>query len=131
MIWPYAVRKSSGYPAHSFWRNGKKQNVDAHRFVCELAHDKPQDGYQAAHKCGIRLCVNPAHLYWATPAQNAADAKSHGTLKGGGRYRQKIFASQLLEIRTSALSHLALGRKFGVDPSYIGRLRKKDVVLNA
>jgi len=130
VIWPFAIRKSSGYPAYSYRLNGKQNNADAHRFVCELAHGIPTGGYQAAHKCGVQLCVNPSHIYWATPAQNASDAKLHGNLKGGGRYRQKIFAPELLEIRASPLSYLALGMKFGVAPSYIGKLRRKDMVLN-
>lgn len=33
----------------------------------------------AAHKCGNGhlSCVNPAHLYWATPSQNAQDRAIH------------------------------------------------------
>ena len=39
----------------------------------------PDEGYQAAHKCGHGhlSCVNPEHLYWATPEQNARDRVIH------------------------------------------------------
>lgn len=122
--WPFAVRKSSGYPAYSLCSNGKKTNVDAHRFVCLAAHGDPEEKLEAAHTCGSRLCINPKHLYWATKKQNAADAIRHGTLRGGGIYRQKIFADDIINICKSTESHLKVSAKFGVDPSYIGRLRR-------
>lgn len=124
LTWPFAVRKSSGYAAHSIRTNGKEKNVDAHRFVCLAAHGLPDENLDAAHSCGNRLCVNPKHLYWATKKQNLEDAKRHGTLRGGGRYRQKIFGSDIIDICKSAESHLKVAAKYGVDPSYIGRIRR-------
>lgn len=31
------------------------------------------------HACGEARCSNVKHLYWGTPRENAADAKTHGT----------------------------------------------------
>lgn len=125
VIWPFAVRKSSGYPALSLRANGKQTHHDAHRDVCEKANGKPADGEQAAHKCGNKLCVKGSHLYWASAKQNMEDAKAHGTLKGGGRYRQRISMEDIGEIVASDRSHLQLAMKYGTDASYIGRLRRK------
>ena len=80
---------------------------------------------QAAHKCGNKLCINPAHLYWGSALKNMADAKSHGTLRGGGRWRQRLFDNEISEIANSSDSLIALGQKFGMDPSYIGKVRRK------
>jgi len=102
-----------------------KLNVDAHRHVCSQAHGPALSGQQAAHSCGNKLCVNPAHLYWADPAENMADAKRHGTLKGGGRYRQRIFKDDIEAICASSESLVTLAAKYGSDPSYIGRLKRQ------
>jgi len=124
ITWPFAARKSSGYGAHSYRQDGKKINADVHRFVCELAHGAPAPGMEAAHRCGNRLCINPAHLYWADHLTNMADAKRHGTLRGGGRHRQRIFPADIRAICSSKASLMALAQKYGTGPSHIARLRR-------
>ncbi len=125
ILWPFAVRKSSGYPAHNVRiAPGVKRNVDAHRYVCELAHGKPEDGDEAAHSCGVKLCINPAHLSWADHLSNMADAKMHGTLRGGGRGRQRIFGGDIAHIRASSMSLSELAAIYGSDVSYMSRIRR-------
>ncbi len=125
--WPFAVRKSSGYPAHSLiHEEGGKKNVDAHRYMCEMAHGPSSPGEQAAHKCGNKICVNPAHLYWADPITNAADSIAHGTLRGGGLYRQRIFEDDIRFICTSGKSLIELGSIYGMEAAYIGRVRRSN-----
>ncbi len=34
------------------------------------------------------------------------------------------FAAELRDLRTSGASHIALGAKYGVEPAYIGKLRR-------
>lgn len=121
MIWPFAVRKSNGYAAHSVGR----KNIDAHRYVCTLANGEPEVGLQAAHRCGNKLCVNPAHLYWGDALSNMADAKAHGTMLGGGRYRQRLFDKDIQDILASKESLISLGAHYGMDPSYIGKVRRQ------
>lgn len=125
--WPFAVRKSSGYPAHSPIIDGCKKNVDAHRYVCELAHGAALGGRHAAHKCGNKLCINPRHVVWATPKENMDDAKRHGTLRGGGRYRQRFHQPEIEKICTSRESLIALAKAYDADPAYIGRLRRAHI----
>lgn len=131
LMWPFAVRKSSGYGAHSTLVGGIKANHDAHRFVCRLAHGEAGREMEAAHTCGNKLCINPRHLYWATHEQNMADAIAHGTIRGGGRYRQKLFDKEVREIVLSSDSYLTLAAKFGVDVPYIGRIKRTKARLIA
>lgn len=123
ILWPFAVRKSSGYGAHNYRINGRKVSCDIHRHTCQRAHgDRPD--MEAAHSCGVKLCINRRHLYWATHAANMADAKRHGTLRGGGRWRQRFFAPQIAHIVASNGSHLALAERYDTTASYIGQLRR-------
>ncbi len=45
--------------------------VYAHRFAWELAHGPIPSGRRVYHRCGVRLCVRPEHLYVAG-AENGA-----------------------------------------------------------
>lgn len=125
IVWPFAVRKSSGYGAFNVKTAGATKNYDIHRYVCEAAYGAPPSPHHvAAHACGNRLCCNLRHLRWATQLENMADSKGHGTLRGGGRWRQKMFAAQVAHVRSSANSLVKLGAHFGMDPAYIGRIRR-------
>lgn len=87
--WPFAV-SSNGYG--KVWH--KKRAACAHRVACEMTYGPPPDPrLDAAHSCGNRKCVNPAHLRWATRSENNIDFMRHR------RRRTAISAEQAVEIR--------------------------------
>lgn len=129
IIWPFAIRKSSGYAAHNYSRSGEKKSVDAHRYVCVLAHGEPSSPtLEASHSCGDKLCINPAHLRWATHKENMKDAIDHGNLKGGGRWRQRFFGPEVEHICASRKSILELADMYKSSPSYISEIRRRHLV---
>jgi hypothetical protein len=65
------------------------------------------------------------HLYWGDAIKNMADAKRHGVLRGGGRWRQRFFEKEISEIRASEESHLALAAKYNTDVQYISRIKRE------
>lgn len=100
LIWPFA-RNADGYGVLSF--NGRR--TIASRAMCELVHGEPEDtSMQAAHSCGNGHlgCVNPSHLRWATPIQNVADMKVHGTKLTGEKHgRSRLSDEDVRQIRAS------------------------------
>lgn len=98
----------------------------ASRYMCRLAHgEPPTPQHHAAHSCGNGHsgCMNPKHLRWATPKENSADQKLHGTQQRGERYGlaklSDANAAMILELKGSGTTQQALADRFGVHQSTI------------
>ncbi|WP_430438999.1 HNH endonuclease [Shinella sp.] len=119
--WPFPVM-GTGYGQISV--DGKMHL--AHRFACEKIHGSPPTkSHQAAHSCGNRWCVNPAHLSWKTQAGNEADKIIHGRSNRGERCGSaKLSVENVLAIRRlfGTKTNEELGRLFGVRASQISRI---------
>lgn len=57
---------------------GGKNKILAHRFSYQEKIGNIPDGYQVLHKCDVRLCVNPSHLFIGTPKDNTWDMINKG-----------------------------------------------------
>ena len=60
--------------------------IPAHRQAWMLFRGPIPDGLEVAHKCDVRWCVNPDHLWLATHAENMADMLAKGRRKDGPVY---------------------------------------------
>jgi hypothetical protein len=85
-IWMGALRNDGGYG--TVWAG--KKSWRTHRLAFTLAHGKIPDGLLVCHKCDVRSCVNPDHLFIGTNVDNFHDAILKGRLSGVSRKPREI-----------------------------------------
>jgi hypothetical protein len=131
---------SSGYGV--FW-NGEK-SVNAHRQAYELFVGDIPDGLCVCHTCDNRECINPAHFFLGTNAENTRDrvskgrsarGLSHGTVThpekiahnfGMKNGAVKLTEEQVNQIRAANMKHRELAQIFNVHQSSITRIKNFD-----
>jgi hypothetical protein len=110
--WPW-VGAVDAYGYGQFQRCTK-----AHRFSWQVHRGPIPNGKCVLHRCDNRRCVNPAHLFIGSHADNNKDMA-----KKGRHGRRKITNDQVREIRASSLTQKELGRKYGLDQTTISDIK--------
>jgi hypothetical protein len=98
----------------------------ATRIIYCLTTGKQPGPLCACHTCDNRGCVNPAHLFLGTLADNMADRDAKGRChspKGRKNPSAKLTESQVLEVRASNKTSRAIAVKYGVHPATISSIR--------
>jgi hypothetical protein len=137
-LWEGAVC-SGGYGC--IGETGTRKVLAAHRVSWELHNGKIPDGKWVLHRCDVRPCVNPEHLFLGTLQDNMDDMVSKGRSKRGRKtgkqknpgkdfavygqrhYRAKLSDSDAFEIFSSCEKGAVLSEKFGVTKSTISRIK--------
>lgn len=125
VIWPMGTDRD-GYGMFGF----EGRTYKAHRWICEATHGPaPSPDSHAAHDCGNghRGCVNPSHILWKTPTDNARDRLKHGTANfGKGRPDRKLTVEQVREIIAlkGQKSHVELAAIYNVSDSMIRKIQQ-------
>lgn len=72
LIWMHSTN-TPGYG--QLWRvkNGKKKLEFAHRVAYELANGEIPVGSDVLHRCDVKCCIEPTHLYLGNHRQNMLD----------------------------------------------------------
>lgn len=105
----------------------KYKTRSAHKVSYELHVGEVPSGMHVCHKCDVKSCVNPEHLYVGTGKQNYADARDRGRLRprrGETNPIAKLTTAQVLEIKSSNETGVDLARRFGLSPSTVCQIRK-------
>lgn len=141
------------------WGYGKlsiqRKHWISHRASYTIFNGEIPDGMQVLHKCDVRSCVNPEHLFLGTHKENMKDMVKKGRAAAGDRNtsiknphlqvrgsksaQAKLNEQQVLEIKKllaeKKLTQKQIGKMFGVGSRNINNINVglswRHVMLNS
>lgn len=94
--------------------------VGAHRVSYTLYRGALQDGLCVLHTCDNPACVNPAHLFLGTKADNYHDAAGKNRMP-----RHKLSVEQVRSIRSETGSQKEIDLRYDVCPALISFIKHR------
>lgn len=125
VCWPWVARRDRGGYGQ-FWYN-RRQTI-AHRVAWTIAKGPIPDGLCVLHHCDNRPCVNPAHLFLGTNADNAHDAMLKGRLadrRGEANGQSKLTEDDVLGVRAARAAgetEVSIARRYHVSQTTISHI---------
>ena len=103
------------------------KTVYVHRYAWELANGPIPAGMSVCHRCDVRICVNPDHLFLGTHVDNMADmVEKDRQARGSTNGNARLTETQVMEIcarhAAGGTTYRSLAREFGVGKSTISRI---------
>jgi len=123
-LWTAGLFSRHGYGQ---FRKHKYANPEkAHRVSWELHNGPIPNGLNVLHRCDIRPCVNPNHLFLGTQADNIADMVAKGRSRPVPHYGPRLSPLSMGDrtaIRASNAQGVDLAVMYRVSPATISRIR--------
>lgn len=118
-LWTAYIR-ANGYGEIRF--NGRAER--AHRVSWLLHRGDIPVGLCVLHKCDVRACVNPDHLFLGTRADNNSDAASKNRMPFGEQHwNSKLTIKQIREIRNAVGTQREIAEQFGIGQMQVSRIK--------
>lgn len=121
VLWPFT--ETDGYGTMRI----NRRHLQPHRYACILQNGEPQSpDLVARHTCNVKRCVNPRHMLWGTDQDNMDDkVKTGNCTRGEEIIFSKLTAENVLAIRASVNTHVALAKQYGVSVNSIMNVRRR------
>jgi hypothetical protein len=119
---------AGSYFASGYGRVGISMSTyKAHRVAYHLACGPFDDALLVCHRCDVKQCVNPAHLFLGTHADNHTDRNSKGRQAAGERMgNAKIDDEQAIcvmaRLLTGRETQKTIASAFGISPGGVNKM---------
>lgn len=102
----------------------------AHRVAWEIANGPIPTELHICHRCDNRPCVNPAHLFLGTRADNMDDMKAKGRSSRGARqWSTRLTDADVVRIRRLGtardLSQREIAQRFGISQAEVSNIVRR------
>lgn len=125
-LW-FGGQRSTGYGAFKigYLKDGTRHMDSAHRVSWMIYRGEIPVGKCVLHRCDVRLCVNPDHLFLGTLTDNNRDMARKGRLKGR-RSKPLVFNESLaLAIRNDPRKQRVIAEDYGISQSNVSLIKRQ------
>ena len=106
-----------------FKRDGKQ--LSAHRVSWAMVHGDA-GANMVLHRCDVRCCVNPDHLFLGDHDANMADKMAkgrHRACKGEQHVGAKLTDADVSSIRSDVRMNIHIAKAYSVSPALISKIK--------
>lgn len=127
-IWRGTVDKVTGYGSFGVHHAAGKPHrlVGAHRYSWAHHVGAIPDAKSVLHRCDVRACVNPAHLFLGTHGDNMADGVKKARFQHGrGHHNAKLSESDILTIRRAndaGMPQWRIAKAYDISQSHVSQI---------
>lgn len=127
LIWPFSVMKH-GYGVVC----GFDFSDRVSRVVCQLVYGDPPEGKNDhAHSCGNKLCINPAHIRWASHKENEEDKIKHDRLTIGIKNGMaKLTENEVVKIFHDKRRQHLIAKDYNISQSQVSGIKQRKTYRN-
>ena len=129
LIWTGAIQ-SNGYGAFALCGRGTR--ITAHRASWIIHFGYIPDGMNVCHRCDVRNCVNPDHLFLGTQSDNLKDAFAKGRMKvpkpdnrGERCGSSKLTPKDAMAIRSDNRLNRIVAKDYGVTEYSVSAIKRR------
>ena len=97
--------------------NWQNQVWLAHRLAWMEIHGRIPAGMNILHRCDVRPCINPAHLFLGTTADNMRDLREKERIRG------RLTNGALAAIRSATGSPREIAARYGVPEGVVSKIK--------
>lgn len=104
-----------------------QQPTRAHRAAWEVYCGPIPDGMLVCHRCDVRHCVNPEHLFLGTPQDNMNDMAAKGRQRGPTgemHHKAKLTRAQAEAIRDDTRSLRKIASEYGISDTQVCHIKQ-------
>ena len=112
-----------------FWFSGKF--IRAHRFIYELVYGAIPKNLCVLHRCDVRNCVNPKHLWLGTLGDNNRDTFSKGRnpnaggIPGERKGNTRLTEQQVREIRSDSRFQRLIAKDYRISQTHVSQIKNR------
>lgn len=128
--WIWTARVGGKGYGYMSYEQGSQCEIGAHRISWLLHRGEIPEGRYVCHRCDVPSCVNPDHLFLGTALENKGDCDQKGraryvTRRGEASNKAKLTVEAVLDIRSGTQTSAEYARKYGVTPSTIRYVKRR------
>lgn len=107
---------------------GKYHRSSAHRYVYEQLTGTDLTGKVICHRCDVKSCVNPDHMFVGTQRDNIADMDAKGrraNFKGEASPTARLTDDDVRAIRADTRKQKYIAEDYGVSAKQISNIKTR------